>query len=997
MQYRRKISANEHLYLAAGLAFSDLIIKAHIVGRGQVHPRALQDAINLVAASFPGASLKKSGSFWIADSRTPQVNCISELPAESSELFELIDRAFDLNPVLGPSCDVLLYSDKQETHIIFRALHAHMDGAGLDLWVKAVFAALRSEAVSACLSPTSEDQIAFQVAYKPLHRQMLWPKYCGLGGLDTLPRALDTAITILYGHVPELLGKLCLGIHKVLQSDPKAESLFMIPCDLRRHIDPPLRLSTANLSLPIFAPVNSNSTEQTLLANLLEMIEKREFLVKGRYDCYNHHLPKRLLAQGFKRLWDLMLKKNRYLVSATISHVGRRKLADYSCEKFQASQYLAIPCTIPLSSMSLIVSEDDRYTRICLVQPKRPNISAEELLSTIVEKSSLSYLRPKNSPIVSRTNKTLHEMFERQVRLSPSAICFINGNDLFTYAEFNCHANQLARALIDQGIKKGDRIGLALERGFGLYASMFAILKAGGCFVFLDLDMPRSRLTLLAEDSGLRFILCLQQDESKFSDNIKCFSPFENLGSFDSSNLGLAINEQDSCYIIYTSGSTGHPKGVVNYHAGLVNHFEYLRSIVPLGKADKTLQKTPLSFDAALLEVFLPLFCGACIYITSPKSHKDLGYISKTLDNQHCSLLCCTPSYLDMLMDFTATPNTVVRWILVGGEAFSWSVSERASKIFPRARIFNLYGPCEAAIDSLVYEIGTYDDSTPSVPIGKPIGNMQAYVVNDNMQLNPPGKEGELLIAGPGVGGPYIGSYGNSKKFLSNPFDSVTHPRAYKTGDIVKELSCGNIQYLGRLDHQVKIWGVRIELEEIESHMNRIDGIKQALVLAASNAKGKPVLQAHYCCVTQKIDARVIRNRLAQVLPEAMVPKSYTCHYRLPLNKSGKLDRFALTADMPASSKVPMRVKENKSCDPLDRRLRALWSQELGCAIDNDSDFFCLGGDSILAVSLVNKISRSFNQPLDLQMLYQYSTYDAFLKELASQLKPNHDGIISEI
>ena len=991
MNYKRRISDNEYMYLAAGNAFSDLIIKTHIVGRGSLSQYQLQKAVNTVSAEFfPGANLSKKGSFWKCSASTPPVRYLESLPENKSLFYDFINQPYGLSPYSGPTCDILMHRDGQETHLIFRSLHAVMDGIGLDLWVKAVFTALRGDICKPCLSQLNEDELLTLSDFKVRDHHVFRPTFIGLDKSDhDLPEP-EFASTTLYGHSSSILAQLCLGLTKILCTGGKDKCLFMIPCDLRNSINPVHANSSANLTLPMFIEADTHSKEEALIADMLSQMNEKTFFSKGRWDVLSRYLPETIFARGMKSLWEYMSKKNQYLVSATLSHIGRKKLADYSCRHFKAEKHTSIPCTIPICPISLIVNESERCTEICLVVSKRSKKTAKDILSDIIKESKLSYLRPDCSQISSCSNETLHEMFEKQVSHNPNGMCLTFGNKVLSYKELNTRANQLAHTLIDLGVNKGDRVGLGLQRSFELYISMIAILKAGACFVPLGLDLPEERLKYMVNDSEIKLVVCKQKDKEKYAKLTTCFSDFNFSSAIHSKNPKLEIDSENSCYIMYTSGSTGRPKGVVNYHKGLVNHFEFLSSIIDLDQNDKTLQKTPLSFDASLLEIFLPLCTGASIHITKAGKEKDLKAIYIEIVESNSSFLCLTPSYLSLLMEIMPEPIHKIKYLLVGGENFAVSIHNLSKKLFPEARIFNLYGPCEASIDSLIYEVKSTSKPITSIPIGKPIKNMQAFVLNEKLQIVPNDVEGELVISGLGVGGPYVGLKNeSSKKFIANPFDPESQYHAYKTGDRVKKLVDGNFIFLGRLDHQIKILGMRIEIEEIEAAILEIDGISQAAVVqkAGKNNTSSNTLYAHYSCSEKKIDVKTIRMQLLKVLPRSMIPGAYVEHQKIPLTPGGKIDRSALKKYAPQANQNLDIHNNSWSANPKNEIVNALWEETLSSPINYGSDFFGLGGNSITAISLMNSINLAFKEKFELQLIYKYPIYADFISEINNRFK----------
>ncbi|MBY0417049.1 MAG: non-ribosomal peptide synthetase, partial [Pararheinheimera sp.] len=434
----------------------------------------------------------------------------------------------------------------------------------------------------------------------------------------------------------------------------------------------------------------------------------------------------------------------------------------------------------------------------------------------------------------------------------------------------------------------------------------------------------------------------------------------QQMSSTDHKTLPEQIKGSELAYIIYTSGTTGHPKGVMLEHQHLLNRIDWMQQTYPLSASDKVLQKTPYIFDVSVWELVWATAYGAQIVLAEPEGHKDPDYLYQLITEQHITVLHFVPTmfqaFLDDLKRRGRSIPSSLRFIFCSGEALSVATVQLFQQLnqSQTTELHNLYGPTETAIDSSFYhctgELG-------SVPIGKPIQNTQLYILDSTQQLVPKGVVGELYIAGHGVARGYLNLPElTAERFLSNPFYHATTNacagnRMYKTGDRVRMLADGNIEYLGRNDFQVKLRGFRIELAEIETALCALPHISQALVMV-KQAGGQDVLVA-YCQTDVLPEPQQIRAVLLQQLPEYMVPEHFIGLSRFPVNVNGKLDRKALPEpELKADHYVAPATEQEK-------QLVALWQHYLKLdKVGVEDDFFRLGGNSILAISVSHAMAE---------------------------------------
>ncbi|MGD0404947.1 MAG: amino acid adenylation domain-containing protein [Candidatus Acidiferrales bacterium] len=430
--------------------------------------------------------------------------------------------------------------------------------------------------------------------------------------------------------------------------------------------------------------------------------------------------------------------------------------------------------------------------------------------------SSQLQLSLNNTPVeYPDRNRSLHSLFEAQASRTPEQVALVFEDENITYRELNERSNQLAHYLQKQGIAPNALVGICAERSIEMVVALLAILKAGGAYVPLDPEYPTERLAMMIEDSETPGVLTQQKLLAHFSSRETptfCLdTDWKSLASESTANLDIAVSPSDAAYAIYTSGSTGKPKGVVNVHQGIVNRLLWMQDAYRLTSDDRVLQKTPYSFDVSVWEFFWPLITGARLVIARPGGHRDPRYLADIINREKITTLHFVPSMLRSFLEAVEIPKrSSVRQVFCSGEALP---ADLQRQFFSRmdAELYNLYGPTEASVD-VTHWTCRRDDNRSFVPIGRPIANMEIYILDEQLRLTPAGAEGELHIGGIGLARGYLNRPElTAEKFIHNPLSNDPNARLYKSGDLARFLPSGDIEYLGRLDYQVKIRGFRIE------------------------------------------------------------------------------------------------------------------------------------------------------------------------------------------
>ncbi|NWA24238.1 amino acid adenylation domain-containing protein [Pseudomonas gingeri] len=577
------------------------------------------------------------------------------------------------------------------------------------------------------------------------------------------------------------------------------------------------------------------------------------------------------------------------------------------------------------------------------------------------------------------TGQTLHGLFQQQVERTPEAIALVFEEQPLSYAQLNAQANQLARHLHGHGVKPDSRVALCIERSPQMVIALLAILKAGGAYVPLDPSYPVERLAYMLEDSKPDVLVSQENMRHCLPEHavptLWLDTEQPEIARHPSHNLD--IGDTDClAYCIYTSGSTGRPKGVMNAHGAVVNRLQWMQEQYGLSSDDRVLQKTPFSFDVSVWEFFWPLLQGARLVICKPEGHKDPTYLQDIIRQQGVTTAHFVPSMLQaFLQSGTAPSSDSLRQVFSSGEALPVAVANQFLERFPQTRLHNLYGPTEAAVDVTYWECQP-GYRHPLVPIGRPVANTRLYILDEALQPVPVGVIGDLYIAGVQLARGYLGRPDlTAERFIPDPYDSNGR-RMYLTGDRGRYLPSGDIQYLGRIDHQIKIRGFRIELGEIENALLQCPGVREAVVVPRDDAFGGLCLVAFIASHTGKINHAQLRQQLGKVLPDYMLPSFFVGLEALPLSANGKIDRQALPphvhhAITPTEDYLAPTTATEKT-------LVALWQETLKVPrIGINSSFFELGGHSLLATQILARTQEIFSVSPPLKLLFESPTIAA--------------------
>jgi amino acid adenylation domain-containing protein len=559
-------------------------------------------------------------------------------------------------------------------------------------------------------------------------------------------------------------------------------------------------------------------------------------------------------------------------------------------------------------------------------------------------------------------SECVHHRFERQAAGTPDLIALAGDGAALTFRELNESANQLAHQLLDLGVARDQPVGLCMRRSPAMVRALLAIMKAGGGYVPINFAHPPSRIAHQLTEAGVRVLVTeaalVEHLPALAAAGVVCIDrDAEEIATRPRGNPPTDSQPQDLAYVIYTSGSTGLPKGVAVTHANLDNYAAAIAARLGACERMQFALVSEISTDLGNTAVFPPLITGGCLHVIDNETAMDGSALAAYAAEHPIDVIKITPTHLRALL---AAGDGFLprRWLVVGGEALSWELAERTATEGAGRRVLNHYGPTEATVGCCTFEVRPEDrePSSATVPIGRPLPGARAYILDAQLEPVPIGVAGELCVGGAGVARGYVDRQEETaERFVEDPQGG----RMYRTGDRVRFLRDGSIEFLGRLDHQLKIRGYRVEPGEIETALARHPAIREAAVVA-SDGDGDPRLVAYFASASEP-PLEELRSFLAQSLPEYMLPSRWVPISSFPLTPSGKVDRLALPD--PDSVQAERRAEYIAPRNEVETNIAAIWSALLGVQeVGVLDDFFALGGHSLLATQAIMRIRRIYGE-----------------------------------
>ncbi len=630
-----------------------------------------------------------------------------------------------------------------------------------------------------------------------------------------------------------------------------------------------------------------------------------------------------------------------------------------------------------------------------LEEVSEPLSNAPAMLAAQTERAAetLTGLRPSVPYVINEARSyasasvCVHEIFEQRVNSAPDAIALASSGAALTYRELNERANQLAHYLRARGVGPEALVGVCLQRSFDMIISMLAVLKAGGAYVPLDPTYPQDRLRFMIEDAGLRLMLTSQGLTELLPPQkagVICLDKqAEAIALQSKENPSSGVTEKNLAYMIYTSGSTGKPKGVLVQHGGVRNLVLAQAEAFRVRPGSRVLQFASMSFDASVSEVFKTLSAGAELYLEAQSLPLTGPDLSRLLREQSITVVTLPPSALGTLK---TEELPALRTLAVAGEACPPELVARWS---PGRLFLNAYGPTEITVCATMAEC---DANGARPAIGRPMRNTQVYVLDSNLRPVPTGEAGELYLCGEGIARGYHNRPElTAEKFIPNPFSDEPGLRLYRTGDLGAYLPDGQIDFLGRIDEQVKVRGFRIEPGEIESAINSHAGVKACVVIAREDTPGEKRLVAYFVGEAGSAPSSAeLGSYLKERLPEHMLPAAFVMLESLPLSPSGKIDRRALPAPTRRSAQTAVATPRTQ----LEKVLMRLWREILSVeSVGHDDNFFELGGDSLKVAMFLNRLQEELGE-----VVYVVALFDApTIAQLAAYLQQYYREAVARL
>ena len=684
------------------------------------------------------------------------------------------------------------------------------------------------------------------------------------------------------------------------------------------------------------------------------------------------------------------------LFMADTSYGGLSGSIEYNTDLFDALTIQHFISHFLRLLKSVVASPDLPISRLSI-------LSEAEIKEQLVERNDTRREYPET---------LLHELVQSQAEAKPGAVALVFEGTQLTYAELNGRANQLAHFLRARGVGPESRVGVLMERSIELVVSLLAVLKAGAAYVPFDPEYPQERLRFMLRDSRAEVLLTQQSLLQQFD-----WLPEHPVESVAVDAAGSEISQHPAgspppaqlspdnlAYIIYTSGSTGQPKGAMNTHRAIVNRLLWMQESYRLTPDDRVMQKTPFSFDVSVWEFFWPLLTGARLVLARPGGHRDTAYLVELIEGAQVTTLHFVPTMLQVFLEEpTLASCRSLRQVMCSGEALSVELVNRFHERLAGVELHNLYGPTEAAVDVSYFHCQAGAELR-SIPIGRPVSNTQLYVLDRALQPVPVGVSGELYIGGVQLARGYWGRAGlTAERFVPDPFVSEPGQRLYRTGDAARFLSGGEIEYVGRLDQQVKLRGFRIELGEIEAALMAHESVREATVIVYGEQAGAQRLAAYFVPTQATPDGAedegaaaesqaqavvvALRQYLKERLPDYMVPAVFIPLRQMPVTPNGKVDRKALPAPevgRAALVALPYQAPRNG----VEEVLALIWGKVLKIEkVGVHDNFFALGGDSIRSLQVVG-MSRERGLYLTLQQMFEHQT----IAEQATALQRQQEG-----
>jgi len=571
----------------------------------------------------------------------------------------------------------------------------------------------------------------------------------------------------------------------------------------------------------------------------------------------------------------------------------------------------------------------------------------------------------------------------RQAELTPDAVAVADGRAELTYRELNEWSNQLARYLSGRGAGSETPVALIMERSAWMLVTILACFKAGAAYLPIDPNYPARRIRMIVEESGA-VVAVGDEDGSRWGITgavrwVWLEHEREAIWRQPASNLPAGADASNLAYVIYTSGSTGKPKGVMIEQRGMINHLHAKIEELGLSENDRIAQTASQCFDISVWQFLAGLMVGGRIEIVRNEDARDPVRLLEQVETRGVSVLETVPAMLRGMIgsleegDAGNAELKELRWLMVTGEALSAELCRRWMRLRGETKLINAYGPTECSDDVTHYVMSRApEEGEVEAPIGQPVLNTRIYIVDERDELAPAGAMGEICVGGEGVGRGYRNEAGKTAEvFIPDRFSGESGSRIYRTGDLGRWRADGNVEYLGRMDDQVKVRGYRVELGEIEAAIEKHPAVKESVVVARGESGGEKILVC-YVVMREAAEASHLRHFLTERLPEYMAPSVYVKLEKIPLTSNGKVDKSALPSPDLSETDEPEDETPRTS---VEEALIEIWREVLGKRrIGVEDDFFDLGGYSLLATQVASRLKKKFQLEVPLSAVFETRT-----------------------
>jgi aspartate racemase len=575
----------------------------------------------------------------------------------------------------------------------------------------------------------------------------------------------------------------------------------------------------------------------------------------------------------------------------------------------------------------------------------------------------------------------VHRLFAEHAVATPAAVAVALGADMLSYRDLNARANQVAHHLRSIGVGAESVVGLEAGRSLDMIVGMLGILKAGGAYLPLDASYPSERLAVILEQARVSFVVAPSKASGTFAAHgvrtISIDAEAASIGAQPESDPPCQVTGDNLAYVMFTSGSSGTPKGVGVVHRNITRLVKGA-NYVDITAADVFLQLSPVTFDAATFEIWGALLNGATLVLYPPEGRIDPAKLQSVIRDRRVTILWLTSSLFNRIVDEDPLVLSSIRQLLTGGDVVDAAHVRRLLQHAPGCQVINGYGPTEGTTFSVCYPVPDLSSIETTVPIGRPISNTTAYVLDSHFAPAPAGVSGELCIGGDGLARGYVNDPAlTAQSFVPNPLGEAGS-RLYRTGDVVRCSEAGVLEFRGRTDFQVKVHGYRVELEEVEQALMRCPGVLQAAAAVVPDSEGHKQLTGYVVVTNPELpDLNAIRRHLADRLPEYSMPPALVALKTLPLNENGKVDRKALPAPAWAVDRDVLNL-------PIEELLREIWTSVLRTEeVEIDDDFFDLGGTSLGLINVVAELSNRLGTPFETAIV----TGGATIKDLSGAVR----------